>query len=259
MYDAHSTQEAFSHSASCITHEALTEQCTHSPFSLAASNWQTAQARVNKLLRLSFCLSFSSFCLSRFWHCSPGLEGMRISAGYKKTGSMGYTHVQCWNWARSPCWLCWWSWLSALCQLLQSSALQSALCLDSLTDLNLHTPRTRGIGALRIYHPQPRSTSSLSLLVCFVELSGFASLHPSPLGISFLTFPSALLPLSCLPFSPPVPLQLCSLLFSHVSLSVSPSLSFWDSIRALEAGERKQGGVKTSMVLFTKDPGIARR
>lgn len=66
----------------------------------------------------------------------------------------------------------------------------------------------------------------LSLLVCFAKLSWFVSLHPSPLGIFSLTFPSVSLSLIRLPLSPPVPLQLCSLLFSHVSLSVSLSLSF---------------------------------
>lgn len=67
---------------------------------------------------------------------------------------------------------------------------------------------------------------SLSLLVCFAKLSWFVSLHPFPLGMSSLTFPSVSLSLTLLSLSPPVPLQLCSLLFSHVSLPVSPSLSF---------------------------------
>lgn len=60
----HSTQEAFSHSTSCITHEVLTEPRTHSPFPLAVSGWQPAQAGMNKMFRpfLSILLSlFPSF------------------------------------------------------------------------------------------------------------------------------------------------------------------------------------------------------
>lgn len=75
-HDTHSTQGAFSHRTSCILHEVLTEQRAHSPFPLAVSGWQSAQARMNKLFRpfsLSFFL-FPSFCLSGLWHCSRGLE-----------------------------------------------------------------------------------------------------------------------------------------------------------------------------------------
>lgn len=241
-HDTHSTQEAFSHSTSCITHEVLTEQRAHSPFPLAVSGWQSTQARMNKLFRPS-SLSFSLFlhlCLSRLWHRSPGPEVTTMETGSWREG-LDCSHGQCWSWARPPSWLCWWSWLSAWCPLLQSSELQWVLCLDSLTDLNLNT-REPGESALCAYitPSQHLHPLSLSLLVCFAKLSWFVS-HPSLLRISFLTFPSVSLSLPLFPLSLPIPLQLCSLLFSHVSLSVSPSLSFWDSIRALEAGERKQG------------------
>lgn len=98
---------------------------------------------------------------------------------------------------------------------------------------------------------------SLSPLVCFAKLSWFASLHPSLLGISSPTLP---LCFALLPVLPPVPLQLCSLLFSHVSLSVSPSLLL-SRFNKRPGGRREKtgGGVKTSMALFTKGPGIARR
>ena len=71
----HSTQEAFSHSTSCITHEVLTEPRAHSPFPLAVSGWQPAQAGMNKMFRpfLSVLLfSFPLFpSLSGPWHCPP--------------------------------------------------------------------------------------------------------------------------------------------------------------------------------------------
>lgn len=56
----HGIQEAFPHSASCITHEVLTESCTHSPFPLAASSWQLAPARTDKVFR-PFSLSDALF------------------------------------------------------------------------------------------------------------------------------------------------------------------------------------------------------
>lgn len=111
------------------------------------------------------------------------------------------------------------------------NVLQWALCLDSLIDLNLNTPRTRGC-SLQAYITQPTSTSS-SLLVCFYEVDLVCVSSSFPAWNLFPEFSFC--------FTPWVPLQLSSLSFSHVSLSVSPSFSFWDSIRALEEGERKRG------------------
>lgn len=82
----HSTQEAFSHSTSCITHEVLTELCTHSPFPLAVSSWHPAQGKMNKLFRpfsASFAL-FPSFCLSRLWLCSHRLEVTGMEMGCRR-------------------------------------------------------------------------------------------------------------------------------------------------------------------------------
>lgn len=106
------------------------------------------------------------------------------------------------------------------------SVLQWALCLDSLTHLNLNTLRTWEC-SLHADITQPTSTSS-SLLVCCYELD---------LVCVSSSFPAwNLFPEFSLCFAPWVPLQLGSLSFSHVSLSFSLSFSFWDSIRALEEG-----------------------
>lgn len=110
---------------------------------------------------------------------------------------------------------------------LQSGALQRALCLDSLTDLNLNTPRSQGISALRIHHPANIYIPSLSPLVCLAKLSWFVSLHPSPLGISFPDFSplfrALFLRLSLfLPRSPFNSALSYSLMFLSLSLPPSP-------------------------------------
>lgn len=184
---------------------------------------------------LSFCplcfLSLKALALLPPW--APGLEdGARIQAG----------SGQNWKWAGSPRWLYWWSWLSALLTLLQSSASQSALCLDSLIDLNLHTPRSREISTPRIHHPQPASTSSLStclfgeaILVCVSSSFPTWNLFPSSSLLS---------------------LHLCSLILSCLSL---PRLLRFNKSPEGSERENRRGGVKTSMALFTKGPGIAQR
>lgn len=216
----HSTQEVFSHSTSCITHEVLTELCTHSPFPLAVSSWQPAQARMNKLFRpfsASFFL-FSRFLSLRALALLPrprgyidgtGVLERRQTASAVATASVGAK-------LGLPAGSRWWSWMSTRCPQLHSSALQWALCLDSLTDLNLNTPRTRGISAPRIHHPA--NIYILSLLVCFAKLPWFVSLHPSQLGISFLTFPSVSLASLFLPQSP------FNSALSHSLMSLSLSL-----------------------------------
>ena len=208
-------------------------------------------------LSLSPPLSSSPLCLSRPWHRSPQARGYDDgNAGDGETeSSLGCSLGRRWSQARPPP-------LVAPVQLAVCSvptAPEWALCLDSLTDLNLNTLRTLGISTPCIHHPQSTSTSSLSAcLFCEAISACVSSSFPTWKSLSWLSPLFHCISLASL-FSPPVPLQLCSLLFSHVSLSVSLPLSFWDSIRALEAGERKQGGVKTSMALFTKGPGIARR
>lgn len=87
----HSTQEAFSHSTSCITHEVLTEPRAHSPFPLAVSGWQPAQAGMNKMFRpfLSVLLSlFPSFRLSpgRGTVSPPPPHPLRIEVTVMETG-----------------------------------------------------------------------------------------------------------------------------------------------------------------------------
>lgn len=162
----HSTQEAFSHSTSCITHDVLTEACTHSPFPLAVSSWQPAPARMNKLFR-PFSASVDlvpSFCPSGHWHCPRGRGVALLEKGHwRKGGQPSYSHSQHRSQAGPPYWLRWKSWTCARYPQLLSSGLQQALCLDSLTDLNLNTLRTQGIGTACI--TLPTSTSALYLSV----------------------------------------------------------------------------------------------
>lgn len=197
----HGIQEAFSHSASCITHEVLTESCTHSPFPLAVSCWQLAQARTDKLFR-PFSLSDALFRSFR-------LPGIREGKGLHPTETR-----RCCSRAGATLLV---SLVKAGCPRFCRSVFQRAPCLDSLTDLNLNAPRTRG-RSLHAYITQPTSTSS-SPLVCFdeVDLVRVSSSFPA----------WNLFPEFSLCFAPRVPLQLGSLSFSHVSLSVSlPSFYF---------------------------------
>lgn len=234
-HDTHSIQEAFSHSTSCITHEVLTEQSTHSPFPLAVFDWQAEQVVP---AFLSLFLSLSLFLLLQ------ALAPLPQARGYDDRRGRG-----CWRKGR-------WPGLQPR-PVLEPSWVALLVPLVKLAVCSVHTapeqcitvgpvfrqsdrsqpehPKNRGIEHSTHTSP-PANIYILSLHLSFFAV-GFLSLHPSPLGISVLTSPSV----SLLPLSLPVPLQLCSLLFSHVSLSVSFSLFFWDSIRALEAGERKQG------------------
>lgn len=130
------------------------------------------------------------------------------------------------------------------------------LCLDSLTDLNLNWGPWESAHCAYITPSQPLHPLFLSACLFCKAVLVRVSLHPSPLGISFLTFPlcfGASLFLSQSSFN-------SALSYSLMFPSLSLSLSFWDSIWALEAGEKTaRGGVKTSMALFTKGPGIAQR
>lgn len=218
----HSTQEAFSHSTSCITHEVLTESCTHSPFPLAVSSWHPAQGKMNKLFR-PFSASFSLFpsvCLSRLWLCSHGLEVTGMEMG-------------CWRESRQP-------------PLQPQPALEPSRATLLVAPVKLDvcsvpTAPQRRITAGPVFrqsdrsqpeHPKnpgnQRSTHTsaniyiLSLLVCFAKLSWFVSLHPFQLGIFFLTFPSVSLASLFLPQSPFNSALSHSLMFLSLSLPPSP-------------------------------------
>lgn len=223
------TYKSFSHSPSCITHEALTQYFRH-PYWFSRSDrlqkpgWTSSSG-------LSFCLL--CFLLSVSPYSVTAVPGLYRLGIWKQDVS-----GQHWKRAWSPLLVV----LVKLCTLPKRSGSQLDLCLGSLTDL-LHTLRTWEIYAPIILHPKPQSTFSLSPFSLSLCLSvrwsylGFASLHPSLLGISFHLFPI-------------LSLQLCSPLFSLFSLSpfrlrFNKSPGGWKE-------KTWEGGVKTSMALFTR-------
>lgn len=142
--------------------------------------------------------------------------------------------------------------MSARCPRLQSSALQWALCLESLTDLNLNTQRTRGISTPRIHH-QPTSTSSLStclfceaILVCVSSSLPTWNLFPD----FSLCFTVSYLPPS---FSLSPPSTLLSLILSCFSLCLSLPLLL--RFNKSPGGRRgKTGGCKNIYGFIYKGP-----
>lgn len=209
----HRIQETFSHSTSCITHEVLTEPCTHSPFPLAVSSWQLAQARVDKL--------FWPFSLSdALFHSlvSAGSGGKRLHLMERR---QGYSQ------AGPPCWFHWWSWMPAV---LQQCLTVGPVFRQSDRSQPEH-PKNPGTLAPRIHHP---ANIYILLSTCLFLRSW--------LGLCLFILPSLeslswVLPLF---HSPSPPSTQLALILSCFSLCLSP-LSFWDSIRALEEGERKRG------------------
>lgn len=145
---------------------------------------------------------------------------------------------------------------------LQSGALQRALCLDSLTDLNLNTPRSQGISALRIHHPANIYIPSPSLhLSVWRSYLGLCLFIPPRLESLSLTSPLcfALSSFASPSFSLGPPSTLLSLILSCFSLCLSLPLLLRFNKSPGGRREKTGGGVKTSMALFTKGPGIARR
>lgn len=247
--DTPSTQEAFSHSTSCITHEVLTEECTHILHSL----WLSLAGSLHKPGWTS-CSGLSlSFVLFTLWHRSPRLEVMVMAQQGRREGER--PSLQPWPaFELSAAVLLVVLVKPTVCSL--PTAPEWVLCLDSLTDLNLNWGPWESAHCAYITPSQPLHPLFLSACLFCKAVLVRVSLHPSPLGISFLTFPlcfGASLFLSQSSFN-------SALSYSLMFPSLSLSLSFWDSIWALEAGEKTaRGGVKTSMALFTKGPGIAQR
>lgn len=112
--------------------------------------------------------------------------------------------------------------------------------------------RTMGISTLCIHHPQPTSTSSLSLCLSVLQSclgSCFSSSFPS-----WNLFPDFSSLFRCISLSFPVLLQLCSLLFSYVSLSVSLPLLLRFNMSPGGRRKNSEGGCKNIYGFIYKGP-----
>lgn len=252
-HDTHSIQEAFSHSTSCITHEVLTEQSTHSPFPLAVFDWQPEQV---VLAFLSLFLSLSLFLLLQ------ALAPLPQARGYDDRRGRG-----CWRKGR-------WPGLQPR-PVLEPSWVALLVPLVKLAVCSVHTAPEQCITVGPVFrqsdrsqpeHPKNRgiehsthTSPPANIYILSLHLSFFCCWFS--VSSSFPTwnlcsdFPLCLSPPS---FSPSPPSTLLSLILSCFSLCLSPPLLL--RFNKSPGGRReKTGGVKTSMALFTKGPGIARR